>query len=104
MLADVTALVLTTKAALVEPATTVTLVGTVALAVLLLEREITAPPEGAADARVTVPCEVLPPTKLVGKSETADKLGGVVEAAVSTSLTVTVRSGYPEEETRKGCV
>lgn len=104
VLVDVTRLVLTTKAALVEPAATVTLVGTVALEVLLLERETTDPPDGAADVSVTVPCEVLPPTTLVGTTETADKAGGVVEAAVITSLTVTIKSGCPEQEMRKGWV
>lgn len=103
LVADGPPLVLMTNAAPVEPAGTVTLVGTVALAVLLLKSETTAPPEGAADVRVTVPCEVLPPTTLVGKTETADKLGGVV-AVVITSLTVTIRSGCPEQERRKGCV
>ena len=43
------------KVALVEPAATVTLGGTVAAFVLLLERVTTAPPEGAAAESVAVP-------------------------------------------------
>ena len=53
------------KLALVAPAPTVTLAGTVAAA-LLSESDTTAPPDGAAPVSVTVPCEVLPPTTLVG--------------------------------------
>ena len=41
--------------ALVLPAATTTLDGTVATPVLLLESVMTAPPEGAAPLRVTVP-------------------------------------------------
>lgn len=52
--------------ALVCPADTVTLDGTVATDVLLLVRVIVAPPEGAAALRVTVPVELFPPLTLVG--------------------------------------
>lgn len=41
-------------------------VGTVAAAVLLLERETNAPPVGAAPFRVTVPLEDVPPWMLAG--------------------------------------
>jgi hypothetical protein len=92
LVADVVTLVLTTNPALIEPDATVTLAGHVAFVVLLLESETTAPPEGAAADRVTVPCEVLPPTTLVGKTDTADKLGGGVDEVI-TSLTVTTKSG-----------
>jgi hypothetical protein len=51
--------VVTVKVALVAPAGTVTLGGTVA-AVLLLPSETAAPPAAAGALRVTVPCE-LPP-------------------------------------------
>ena len=52
--------------ALVLPADTVTVDGTVATDVLLLERLTVAPPEGAAPVRVTVPVELFPPFTLVG--------------------------------------
>lgn len=61
----VTAPVATVNVALVAPAETVTLAGTVAAA-LLSESVMTAPPDGAAPVSVTVPCEELPPTTLVG--------------------------------------
>jgi hypothetical protein len=69
--------VLTAKFALVFPAGTVTLDGTVATDVLPLESVTTAPPEGAAAVRVTVPVELFPPLTLVGlrvseESVTAD--------------------------------
>ena len=56
----------TVKLALVCPACTVTLDGTVATDVLLLDRLTLAPPEGAAPVNVTVPVELFPPVTLVG--------------------------------------
>jgi hypothetical protein len=61
-----TARVETVKFALVAPAGTVTLLGTVATLVLLLLRFTTNPPDGAGAVRVTVPVLLLPPTTLVG--------------------------------------
>jgi hypothetical protein len=58
--------VVTVNVAEVLPAATVTLAGTVAAAVLLLERVTTAPPVGAAPLSVTVPVELFPPTTVVG--------------------------------------
>jgi len=63
-----TALVLTVKLALVAPAAPVTLAGTVATPVLLLDRLTTAPPLGAAALSVTVPVDELPPVTLDGLS------------------------------------
>jgi hypothetical protein len=66
----VTALVLTVNVALLAPAATVTLAGTVAVAVLLLESETAAPPLEAAALSVTVPMAEDPPVTLVGLSPT----------------------------------
>jgi hypothetical protein len=63
---DDTRWVLTVKLALVWPADTVTLDGTVATDVLLLESVTVTPPEGAAAERVTVPVELFPPLTRVG--------------------------------------
>ena len=68
--------VCTVKVALVAPAVTVTLAGTVATAVLLLESATTAPPEGAVALSVTVPCELLPPVTLAGPSASEETEGG----------------------------
>jgi len=70
---EVTALVLAVKVALAIPPGTVTLAGTVATAVLLLESMTTAPPPGATPFRVTVPCEELPPVTLVGFSVSEER-------------------------------
>ncbi len=64
----VTALVLTVKVALVDPAGTVTLAGAVATPVFLLERETATPPLEAGPLRVAVPVEEDPPLTLVGLS------------------------------------
>ncbi len=69
-----TVLVLTLKVALVLPADTVTLDGTVATDVLLLESVTTAPPEGALELSVTVPVELLPPLTLVGFRVSEERL------------------------------
>jgi len=72
--------VLTVKFALVFPAGTVMLDGTVATDVLLLESVTIAPPEGAAAVRVTVPVELFPPLTVVGLrvSELSVKLVGAL--------------------------
>jgi hypothetical protein len=71
----VTVFVVTVKVALVAPAGTVTLDDTVAAAVLLLVNVTTAPPEGAADVRVAVPCTAVPPVTLAGLIASADNAG-----------------------------
>jgi hypothetical protein len=63
-----TLLVETVKVALVAPAGTVTLAGTVATPVLLLASVTSVPPDGATPLSVTVPCEVLPPLTEVALS------------------------------------
>ena len=68
-----TALVLTVNVAVVAPAATVTLGGTLAAAVLLLESVTCAPPVGAGPLRVTVPAEEFPPVTLVGFSESEER-------------------------------
>jgi hypothetical protein len=65
VVAVVTVVVVTVKFALVDPAATVTLLGTLAAELLLLKLT-TVPPEGAAALIVTVPVELLPPVTLVG--------------------------------------
>jgi hypothetical protein len=80
----VTELVVTVKVALLAPAAMLTLAGTVAAAVLLLERVTTAPEDGAGALSVTVPWEVLPPTTLIGFSEREDSVA--VELVVAMML------------------
>ena len=82
----VTALVLTVNEALVAPTATVTLAGTLAAAVLLLARAISAPPAGAGPLSATVPVEdCKPPITVVGFSESEVRVGagGAVGASVS---------------------
>ena len=88
---EVTALVVTVNVAVVEPAATVTLAGTVATVVLLLDSVTTAPPEGAALVSVTVPCEELLPTTLAGLSDSAESVGelggGGADCTVNSRVT-----------------
>jgi hypothetical protein len=79
--------VLTVKVVLVAPAGTVTLAGTVAAAVLLLESVTCAPPAGAGPFSVTVPVEDPsgPPITLVGFSASEETIGGIT---VSVALCV----------------
>jgi hypothetical protein len=70
-----TGVVVTVNVALVAPAATVTLAGTVAAAVLLLVRATTAPPAGAALLNVTVPVEDAPPVTVAGLTDTEETEG-----------------------------
>jgi hypothetical protein len=72
-----TPLVVIAKVAVVAPAVTVTLAGTVAAA-LLLDNATDAPPTGAALLRVTVPVEELPPTTLVGFTVRFEIVAGLI--------------------------
>jgi hypothetical protein len=87
----------TLKFAVVEPAVTVTLVGTVAAFVLLLDSVTTAPPLGAALERVTVPCEVLPLVTLVGFNVSEDKLAGGGGGGTGLTVSDAVRVVPPKE-------
>jgi hypothetical protein len=81
---DVVAMV---KLALVDPAATVTLAGT-EVAVELSESETNAPPLGAAALSVTVPLDELPPTTLLGLTDTDESAalgGGEAPAVISSS-------------------
>ena len=64
----------TVKLALVCPAATVTLAGTVAAA-LLLDNVTTVPPVGAAAVRVTVPVELVPAVTVLGLRVSAEGTG-----------------------------
>jgi hypothetical protein len=76
-----TAAVVAVNDALVAPAATVTLVGTVAAAVLLLVSATMAPPDGAAAETVTVPVDSDPPMTVDGLTVTADSVATAVAAA-----------------------
>src|SRR5437899_12551771 len=86
-----TTLVETVKVAVLAPAATRTLAGTVAAAVLLLERVTVAPPVGAAPLSVTVPVDVLPPMTVVGL-----RLRLLSAGAVAARTVVEV-AAYPKE-------
>jgi hypothetical protein len=89
-----TAWVVIVNVATVDPAGTVTLAGTLAMAELLLESATTAPPDGAAPLNVTVPWEELPPVTLVGLTPSDERAtgggGGGVPACVTVSVAVRV--------------
>jgi len=72
--------VFTVNVAVDEPAATVTLPGAVA-APLLLDSVTTTPPVGATPVNVTVPCELTPPTTLLGLNATELTLGFTVRFA-----------------------
>jgi hypothetical protein len=78
--------VLTVKVALVAPAGTITLDGTLA-APLLLESKTCAPPAGAGALSVTVPVEdCVPPTTLVGFKVSEATVGSGGGGSVTVSV------------------
>jgi hypothetical protein len=78
--------VFTVNVALVAPAGTVTLAGTLA-ALLLLDRRTCAPPAGAGPLSVTVPVEDVPPITLAGLSVSDETVGsGTVTVRVAALL------------------
>ena len=80
-----TTLVLTVKVAVVAPAGTATLEGTLAVP-LLLESATCAPPAGAGPLSVTVPVEdCTPPITLVGFSVSEERVGTGGGAGVTVS-------------------
>ena len=86
----VTGLVFAGNVALVAPAGTATLEGTLA-APLLLESATCAPPAGAGPLSVTVPVEdCAPPITLVGYSVSEESEGAAGEAGVTVSEAVLV--------------
>jgi hypothetical protein len=104
---ELTGNVVIVNVAEVAPAATVTLAGTVAAAVLLLDRVTTAPPVGAAPLRVTVPVEVLPVVTLIGFNDTEEsEMSAVAVKAVRDALpllTVTdALTGAKENPVRVG--
>lgn len=92
----VTDLVATVKPALVAPAGTLTLAGTVAAPVLLLESTTDAPPDGAGPLRVTVPCEELPPVMVEGLSVKEESATGPGGGGVGVGVGVGVGDGEGE--------
>ena len=86
-----TTLVPIANVAVVAPCGTVTLAGTVATEVLLLESDTANPPDGAAAVNVTVPWDPFPPTTEVGLTETAESAaGGGTGVTVNVAVLVTL--------------
>lgn len=85
----VTAEVVTLKVTLEAPAGTETLAGTAATDEFALLKLTRAPPLGAALVNVTLPCAVVPPTRELGLTLTAERLagdgGGVVDGACAVN-------------------
>ncbi len=82
---DETEVVLTVKFALVAPAGTVTLAGTVTIGELELVK-VTVVGDVAAALKVTVPCDALPPATLAGFMVKLVSDGAVVEGAVTVKI------------------
>ena len=91
--AAVTPVVVIPKFALVAPGATVTLGGTPATVVLLLDSVTMAPPVPAAAVKVTVPVLPAPPTTLVGLTVSVDKVGA---AGTGFTVNTAVRATPPK--------
>jgi len=76
----------TVNVAVLTPAPTATLTGTVAALVSLLDSETRAPPAGAGPLKVKVAVKVLPASTVVGFKTTEDGVGGLT-VSVAESLT-----------------
>src|SRR5262249_29829274 len=83
--------VVTVNVAVVKPGLTVTLDGTVAAVVTVLESETERPPAGAGEESVTVPVDGVPPGTLVGESVRFVSVGG---GGVTVSTAVFVSPPY----------
>ena len=82
-----TAYVVTANVAVVFPAATVTVPGTVAAAVSLLDSTTAAPPAGAGAVNATVPVALVPPVTVPGLTLTELRAAGT---AVTVSPAVCV--------------
>src|SRR2546430_1407034 len=82
--------VFTGNVALVAPARTVTLEGTLAAPLLLESSTTGAPPAGAAPLNAVEVVEEFPPMTLVGFSESEERVGGGGGAGVTVSEAVLV--------------
>src|SRR5258708_24539455 len=98
-----TGLVLTVNVTLLAPAVIVTLEGTRATSVLLLESATCAPPAGAGPLNVTVPADEFPPATLVGFSVSEESVqeagppGATANATVPGARTYTPKTATVEE-------
>ena len=92
-----TGLVLTVNVALVAPAGTITLAGTRAAEVLLLDSATCAPPAGAGPLNVTVPVDEFPPTTLVGFNVNEEGVGAGEGTGVTVSEADTPTPPYAAE-------
>jgi hypothetical protein len=97
MVADVvaaTALVVTAKVALVDPAATSTVAGTVADPLSLVSPTVI-PPAGAAPLKVTAPVDAVPPTTVVGLTAAdANEAGtGPLAAALISTAAIAQERG-----------
>ena len=88
-----TGLVVIVKVAVVALAATVTLAGTCAAEVLLLDSVTAAPPAGAGPFRVAVPVEEIPPTTELGVDVRVLKPGALTVMVVVFVVMVVVEVG-----------